>query len=46
MIRLCECGFGTDDALWMACHLIEYGHRERETAAALAGPDGEAGDGD
>jgi hypothetical protein len=23
MIRLCSCGFGTDDDDWFICHLIE-----------------------
>jgi hypothetical protein len=29
MIRLCSCGFGTDDDDWFVCHLIEHpGHHE------------------
>lgn len=31
MIRLCSCGFGTDDDDWMTCHLIGYPeHNERD----------------
>lgn len=31
MIRLCSCGFGTDDDDWFECHLIEHpGHREMD----------------
>ncbi len=30
MIRLCSCGFATDDDTWFDCHLIGYRkHRER-----------------
>ncbi len=30
MLRLCDCGFATDDDTWFECHLIGYReHRER-----------------
>jgi hypothetical protein len=30
LIRLCSCGFGTDDDNWFECHLIDNGdHSER-----------------
>ncbi len=36
MIRLCSCGFGTDDDEWFLGHLYDYpGHDERETPRAL-----------
>ena len=36
MIRLCSCGFGTDDDSWMDGHLWEYpGHHERSLGRLL-----------
>jgi hypothetical protein len=32
-IKLCSCGFGTDDSEWFACHLAEHpGHYDRSRA--------------
>jgi hypothetical protein len=32
MVRLCSCGFATDDYDWLACHLIDHpGHREMDS---------------
>jgi hypothetical protein len=38
MIRLCSCGFGTDDDDWFVCHLIEHPEHhdeEQERYSAL-----------
>jgi hypothetical protein len=33
-IKLCSCGFATDDAEWFACHLAEHaGHHDRSRPA-------------
>jgi hypothetical protein len=32
MVRLCSCGFATDDDDWLVCHLIDHpGHREMDS---------------
>jgi hypothetical protein len=32
MVRLCSCGFATDDYDWLVCHLIDHpGHRETDS---------------
>jgi hypothetical protein len=36
MIRLCSCGFATDDDEWFADHLDDYpGHYERDAPRAF-----------
>lgn len=36
MIRLCSCGFGTDDEEWLLGHLYDYpGHDERRAPRAF-----------
>jgi hypothetical protein len=36
MIRLCSCGFGTDDDYWFDGHLYEHpDHHEREAPRAI-----------
>lgn len=36
MIRVCSCGFATDDRDWLDGHLFDHpGHHERETPRAL-----------
>ncbi len=32
MVRLCSCGFATDDDDWLICHLIDHPeHREMDS---------------
>jgi len=36
MIRLCSCGFGTDNPAWLEAHLFENpGHHERTLSRYL-----------